>query len=155
MTPNQRRKADAELEAAHQRAPITDRVNVEPAILHGMTVTEAQIIGAVSLVVFLLVGALIFGLTGLWQVLLALAVFGPALVLWFSSQYLARIKRGRPDGYYTQAIHLWLAQRGLVKPQFLTHHGWWGLGRTLDLSLVSPLNPPPEPFLHKATTTNT
>ena len=81
-----------------------------------------------------------------WQFMLVLGTFGPAFVLWFASQYLARIKRGRPDGYYTQAIHLWLAHRGLATPKFLIYHGWWGLGRSLDLSLASAFEPPPEKF---------
>lgn len=126
------------------RAPVTDRVNVEPAILHGMTVTEAKVIGAVSLAIFLLAGGIVSAATGRWQAVMLMAVFGPALTLWFASQYLARIKRGRPDAYYTQAIHLWLVGRGLATPRFITHHGWWSLGRTLDLSLASPLDPPPE-----------
>ena len=144
MTPRSRQQANADAEAARQRAPITDRVNVEPAILNGMTLTEAKVIGSVSFVVFMLIGALLFSVTRYWQFMLVLGTFGPAFVLWFASQYLARIKRGRPDGYYTQAIHLWLAQRSLVKPRFITYQGWWSLGRSLDLSLASPLEPPQE-----------
>jgi len=146
MTPRSRQQANADAEAARQRAPITDRVNVEPAILNGMTLTEAKVIGSVSFVVFMLIGALLFSVTHYWQFMLVLGTFGPAFVLWFASQYLARIKRGRPDGYYTQAIHLWLANRGLATPKFLIYHGWWGLGRSLDLSLASAFEPPPEKF---------
>ena len=147
MTPRSRQQANADAEAARQRAPITDRVNVEPAILNGMTLTEAKVIGSVSFVVFMLIGALLFSVTHYWQFMLVLGTFGPAFVLWFASQYLARIKRGRPDGYYTQAIHLWLAHRGLATPKFLIYHGWWGLGRSLDLSLASAFEPPPEKFI--------
>ena len=146
MTPRSRQQANADAEAARQRAPITDRVNVEPAILNGMTLTEAKVIGSVSFVVFMLIGSLLFSVTHYWQFMLVLGTFGPAFVLWFASQYLARIKRGRPDGYYTQAIHLWLAHRGLATPKFLIYHGWWGLGRSLDLSLASAFEPPPEKF---------
>ena len=145
-----RARSTPDLEAARQRAPVTDRVNVEPAILNGMTVTEAQAIGAVSLTVFLLVGGIVFTATRLWQLWLILGLAGPVLTLWFGSQYLARVKRGRPDAYYTQAIHLWLADRKLVKPKFLTYHGWWSLGRSLDLSLASPLDPPDEPTTESA-----
>ena len=146
MTPRSRAQASAEAEAARLRAPITDRVNVEPAILNGMTVTEAQWIGAVALGIFLLVGGLVFLVTGFWQVWLLLAIFGTALVLWFASVYLARIKRGRPDAYYTQAIHLWLVQRGLAGAEFIHHQGWWSLGRSLGFSLESPRQPPQEKF---------
>lgn len=131
-------------QAARLRAPITDRVNAEPAILHGMTATEAKAIALISMLVFLLAGGIVFAATRLWQTLLLLAIFGPAATLWFGSQYLARIKRGRPDGYYSQAIHLWMAARGLVRPRFIAHDGVWSLGRPLDLALSAPLDPPPE-----------
>lgn len=146
MNPRTRAQATAEAEAARQRAPITDRVNIEPAILNGMTVTEAQWIAAIAMAVFLLIGGLLYLVTGLWQFVLLLTVFGTALTLWFGSQVLARVKRGRPDAYYTQAIHLWLAHRGLTRPKFITYHGWWSLGRTLDFSLDSPFDPPVEKF---------
>lgn len=146
MNPRTRAQATAEAEAARQRAPITDRVNIEPAILNGMTVTEAQWIAGIAMVVFLLIGGLLYLVTGLWQFVLLLSVFGTALTLWFGSQVLARVKRGRPDAYYTQAIHLWLAHRGLTRPKFITYHGWWSLGRTLDFSLDSPFDPPVEKF---------
>ena len=146
MNPRTRAQATAEAEAARQRAPITDRVNIEPAILNGMTVTEAQWIAGIAMVVFLLIGGLLYLVTGLWQFVLLLTVFGTALTLWFGSEVLARVKRGRPDAYYTQAIHLWLAHRGLTRPKFITYHGWWSLGRTLDFSLDSPFDPPVEKF---------
>ena len=146
MNPRTRAQATAEAEAARQRAPITDRVNIEPAILNGMTVTEAQWIAGIAMVVFLLIGGLLYLVTGLWQFVLLLTVFGTALTLWFGSQVLARVKRGRPDAYYTQAIHLWLAHRGLTRPKFITYHGWWSLGRTLEFSLDSPFDPPVEKF---------
>ena len=146
MNPRTRAQATAEAEAARQRAPITDRVNIEPAILNGMTVTEAQWIAGIAMVVFLLIGGLLYLVTGLWQFVLLLTVFGTALTLWFGSQVLARVKRGRPDAYYTQAIHLWLVQRGLAGAKFIHHQGWWSLGRSLGFSLESPRQPPQEKF---------
>ena len=134
------------VQAARLRAPITDRVNAEPAILHGMSATEAKAIGLVSLLLFAIVVGITFAATRRWQALLLLPIFGPALALWFGSQYLARIKRGRPDGYYSQAIHLWLAARGLARPHLITHDGAWSLGRRLDLALSSAFEPPVESF---------
>lgn len=122
------------------RAPVTDRVNVEPAILQGMNATEAKVIGITSAVVFLVVGLLIWLATGLWQLILLSAVFGPAATLWASSSYLAGIKRGRPDGYYTQAIHLWMVEHGVAKATILRHHGTWSLGRELEMDVSSLLD---------------
>ncbi|HRL52871.1 MAG: TIGR03750 family conjugal transfer protein [Pseudoxanthomonas sp.] len=141
-----RAQANADAEAARQRAPITDRVNVEPPILNGMTVSEAQVIALTALAVFLLIGGLLFSVTRYWQFLLLLGIFGPAVTLWFASLYLARIKRGRPDAYYKQRIHFWLAERGLVKHRYITHDGWWSLGRTLEFPISSAFEPPTEAF---------
>jgi conjugative transfer region protein (TIGR03750 family) len=125
--------------ATRLRAPVTDRVNVEPAILHGMTMTEAQVIGAASVVAGVLIGLVLLLYTGRWQFLLVLSIFGPAVTLWYAASYLARIKRGRPDGYYTQALHLRMAVRNLVKPVFVAHPGFWSLGVALGLDLSSTL----------------
>lgn len=118
-------------------APITDRVNVEPAILNGMTASEAQVIGLVSLVLCLMLGGLLLAVTGWWQALLLVGLFGPLLILWFASKYLAKIKRNRPDGYYSQAMHQWMARRGFATSKFIEHSGYWSLGRTLPFSLAS------------------
>ncbi len=120
-------------------APITDRVNVEPSILNGMTASEAQVIGLASLAVSLLLGGLLVAVTGLWQALLLVILFVPLCVLWFASKYLAKIKRNRPDGYYGQAMHQWMARRGYVRSKYIDHDGFWGLGRTLEFTLDSPL----------------
>jgi conjugative transfer region protein (TIGR03750 family) len=125
-------------------APVTDRVNVEPSILNGMTFTEAKVIALASFGASLVIGGIIFAATGLWHAPFLLCVFGPMGTLWFASLYLQTIKRGRPDAYYTQAIHLWLVERSLAKPKFIRHDGYWDLGRSLDFSLASPLVPPPD-----------
>ena len=85
-------------------APLTDRVNVEPAILNGMTTTEAQIIGAISFAFCVAIGGLLVAMFGKWQILLIVSLFCPLVILWFASKKLAQVKRNRPDGYYAQAI---------------------------------------------------
>lgn len=122
------------------RAPVTDRVNVEPTILNGMNATEAKVIALCSGVVFFVIGLIIWGCTGVWQILLVVAIFGPAAAMWYGSSYLAGIKRGRPDGYYGQAIHFWLLKRNLTSPIFLVHNGYWSLGQELDVDLSSHLD---------------
>lgn len=126
-----------ELIAQGAAAPITDRVNVEPAILNGMTASEAQVIGLVSLALCLMLGGALLAATGWWQALLLAALFGPLVILWFASKYLAKIKRNRPDGYYSQALHQKMAGWGLATSKFIDHTGYWSLGRTLPFSLAS------------------
>lgn len=125
-------------DASPERVPLTHRVNVEPSVLRGMTVTEAKVIAAISIPLFLFLGAVLLILTGAWQMLLLLGVFGPLAALWFGSAKLQELKRGRPDGYYTQALHLWFARKGLTKAKFLIHQGQWALGRTLPFTLSHP-----------------
>jgi conjugative transfer region protein (TIGR03750 family) len=132
------RNAQPEADSTRFRAPVTDRVNVEPAIIRGMTVTEAKVISLVTVPVFLLLGGFLLLITGFWQFILVLGVAGPLVSLWYASAYLQKVKRGRPDGYYTQAIHLWMARRGWVPNKFLSHEGQWDLGRSLDLNLAHP-----------------
>ncbi|OAD41696.1 hypothetical protein LPB72_10275 [Hydrogenophaga crassostreae] len=125
-------------EVSRFRAPVTDRVNVEPAIIRGMTVTEAKVISLVAVPVFLVIGGIVLLVTGFWQFILVLGIAGPLFTLWYASGRLQKIKRNRPDGYYTQAIHFWLAKRGLVTSHYLSLHGHWDLGRSLDLNLSHP-----------------
>lgn len=132
------RNAQQDDDPTRYRAPVTDRVNVEPAILRGMTMTEAKVISLVTVPIFLLLGVALMYFTGFWQFILALGFVGPLITLWYASEYLQGLKRDRPDGYYTQAIHLWLAKRGFVTNKFLSHDGQWDLGRSLDLNLAHP-----------------
>lgn len=132
---------DAGATARGNHAPLTDRVNVEPPILRGMTESEAAAIGLAALAVWLVVGTVLALVVGLWQVLLAAAVFGPIVTLWKASTVLARIKRNRPDGYYRQALAMDLAARGLMRQRFIRHSGYWSLGRALPFSLQPPKAP--------------
>ena len=133
-------------QGAHQRgtgrgAPLTDRTNVEPPILRGITATEAQVIGGLSVVVFILLSLLIWAITGYWQMIVVLAVLGPLCTIWVTAGYLASIKRGRPDGYYTQALRLWAIRRGFARSRFTLHDHYWSLGRPLANSLGISLEP--------------
>ena len=119
--------------AALSGAPVTDRVNVEPPILNGMTASEAKVIGGAAFAFFLVLGGILGWAVGVWQVLLMCAVPGPMATVWMASTRLARIKRNRPDGYYRQAINQWLAARGLRQAVFISHAGYWELGRRLEL----------------------
>ena len=43
----------------------------------------------------------------------------------------ARIKRGRPDGYYQQRLALWLHDKGLRDSGTIRRTGAWSIGRTI------------------------
>lgn len=60
-----------------------------------------------------------FGATGI------LVVFSVVV----GASVFQRLKANRPNGYYQQLCHLWLAQRRLIKSPIVTRSGVWDLGR--------------------------
>jgi hypothetical protein len=67
-------------------------------------------------------------------------IFGTGATLWFGSTFLAKIKRGRPDGYYVQAIHLWMARHGMASTAYLLHSDYWSIGNNMPFGgFTSPL----------------
>ncbi len=123
----------------HQKAAMTDRVNVEPPILNGMTASEAKIIAIVATAFWGLIGALGAALFHIWPIFIVSLVVLPITTLWVGSVRLATVKRGRPDGYYGQAMQLWAVKRGFAKNKFIGHDGFWDIGVTSDLALSSEL----------------
>lgn len=117
------------LESGFNPAPVTDRVNIEPPILNGMAAGEAQYIGLVSAGLGGLLALVLQALTGGGILLLLLVIIVPLLCLWYGSLYLQKVKRGRPDGFYIQMMHLHLASKGIVRPYFVLHKGYWDIGR--------------------------
>lgn len=124
----------------HQKAAMTDRVNVEPPILNGMTASEAKVIAIIATAFWGLIGALGAALFHIWPIFIVSLVVLPITTLWVGSIRLATVKRGRPDGYYGQAMQLWAVKRGLGKNKFIGHDGFWDIGVTTDLTFSSELN---------------
>lgn len=125
---------------SHPKAAMTDRVNVEPPILNGMTATEAKIIAIVATLFWGVIGALGAAIFSIWPILIVSLVVFPIMTLWIGSIRLATVKRGRPDGYYGQAIQLWAVKRGFGKNKFISHDGYWDIGVTSDFNLASQLD---------------
>ena len=108
----------------------TDRLDQEPAIFKGCSLSEltTMVIGSgVFLLPFSLILASLFGSTVMG--------FGIAGILLVSSVYVeatvfCRLKAHRPNGYYQQRVHLFLAKHGILKSRLLTRSGIWDIGRS-------------------------
>jgi conjugative transfer region protein (TIGR03750 family) len=123
-----------------RHAPITDRVNAEPAIVNGMTASEGGQIAVACLLLYGAMGGILTLLTGWWHIALFLILFGSGATLWFGSLYLAKVKRGRPAGFYVQAIQLWLVRHRLTTTVLLRHANYWSVGREMPFGgFTSPL----------------
>lgn len=122
-------QATQHLTPSVNHAPVTDRVNVEPPILNGMAASEAMYIALASAAISFLIAGMLQLFTGLGIVLLILVIVLPLITLWYSSLYLMKVKRNRPDGFYVQMIHLYLVEKFNVSSKFIAHKGFWDIGR--------------------------
>lgn len=112
-------------------APLTDRINAEPSILRGLSLSEAWLAIGVSFGVWIPVSLLI-GL--LMQHLPAAVIFmgaGPIFTVWALSGWLAQTKRNRPDYFYQHKFKRWMAAKGWWPSRFVHTNGAWDIGRSL------------------------
>ena len=109
---------------------ITERLNAEPAIFKGCSLSELTLMTIGSVVSWLPICLLVAALLG--SVTMGFGIGGIMVVLSVivASSIFRRLKANRPHGYYQLALHLWLARRGFVKSPFVTRTGVWDLGRT-------------------------
>lgn len=122
---------DDDGEGVAAAAPLTDRVNSEPPVLRGLSVSEVFVAAVLFFPAWLCIGFAAARLFHHWQILILLGIFGPLLSVWVSAGFLASLKRNRPDHYYWQAWLWWLHRRGLLTAPFISHRGAWDLGRSL------------------------
>jgi len=122
------------------RAPVTDRVNADPPIFHGMTAAEGFKIAVSCLIFYGVISALLAMLTGWLPIIPIVSLAGTGATLWYGSLWLAKIKRGRPEHYYNQAVSIWLAEHGISRKVFLLYTRFWSVGRDMPFGgFVSPL----------------
>lgn len=109
---------------------VTERLNAEPAIFKGCSLSELTVMTVGAVVIWLPVCLIAAGLLG--SVTMGFGVGGIMVVLSVivTSSIFRRVKANRPHGYYQLAFHLWLARRHLIKSPFVMRSGVWDLGRT-------------------------
>jgi conjugative transfer region protein (TIGR03750 family) len=114
-------------------APLTDRVNNEPAILKGLSATETFYAALLFFPLWIVIGGFLAVVIGSWKVVMLCAVIGPMASVWVSAGFLAKLKRNRPDHYYLHAFGWWRHRFGLGRSPFIARHGAWDLGRSMPL----------------------
>lgn len=117
-------------------APLTDRANREPDILRGLTSSEATLAILIVAPIWLLIGVLVAVITEIWALGVLLASLAPMITIWIAAGWLAKVKRNKPDDYYTHSFRYWLAANGFRNP-FISHKGYWENGRNMDVSDVN------------------
>lgn len=112
-------------------APLTDRANREPAILRGLTSSEAQLAIYIVMPIYTAIGLVVAVVTRIWALGVLIASLAPMLTVWALAGWLAKVKRNKPDYYYQHRFNFWLAKNGLRKSRFIDHDGHWETGRSM------------------------
>jgi conjugative transfer region protein (TIGR03750 family) len=112
-------------------APLTDRINAEPAILRGLSSTEALIAIGLSFACWLPLSLLIGFIVHYMVVSVVFLGAGPIASVWLLSGWFQKVKRDRPDFYYQHLFKKQLARLGLMSSRYTTQSGVWDLGRSI------------------------
>lgn len=115
-------------------APEVDRVNVEPAILLGLSSTEALWSIGIAFAMWIPVAGIVASMTGGVPLFVLLATALPLATVWLMAKKMAAVKRNRPDLYYVHAFRKWAARKGLRRSMCISHSGEWDVGRSLPLA---------------------
>lgn len=126
--------ADIEVDAA----PEIDRVNVEPAILLGLSSSEALWTIGVAFAIWIPIAGVIAGLKSSFPLFILLATSLPLLTVYFLAKKMAAVKRNRPDLYYVHAMRKWAAKKGIRRSRYITHVGEWDVGRSFQFKAAAP-----------------
>jgi conjugative transfer region protein (TIGR03750 family) len=110
------------------RAPLSDRVNVEPPIVVGLSDSEFVAVAAISFGGLTGLGLLICMWSGVWELMFVFSVILPFIAIWQGAHFMATIKRRRPDGYYRH----WVEVRMPRTKKYINHNGYWQIGRGFD-----------------------
>lgn len=121
----------AKVGTTRTNVPLTDRANREPAILRGLTSSEAQLAIYIVMPIYTAIGLVVAIVTRIWALGVLIASLAPMLTVWALAGWLAKVKRNKPDYYYQHRFNFWLANNGLRKTRFIDHDGFWETGRDL------------------------
>lgn len=110
-------------------------MNVEPAILLGLSSTEAIWTIAIAFSIWTPIAAVFAFLKGSFPLFILLDTTLPMVTIWLSAKKMATVKRNRPDLYYVHALRKWAARKGIRKSRYITHAGEWDVGRSFPPAL--------------------
>ena len=109
---------------------LPERLNREPAVFRGLTVSELLIALLVGLATGATAGAIPAVLWRNWSFVPGCALPGGAQAILCGGRWLARLKRGRPESWLYRARELKLARFGIGTQRFVLHDGVWAIRRS-------------------------
>ncbi len=109
---------------------MAERMNSEPMILRGCTSSELVTLVVIAIAIWIPLSILVAWLLDAIAMAMGIAGIGILITVVVMATLFQRIKRGRPDGYYQQAIAVWLHRKRLRRSKFCLPDGLMSLGRT-------------------------
>ncbi|WP_460207171.1 TIGR03750 family conjugal transfer protein [Klebsiella pneumoniae] len=108
---------------------LPERLNREPVVFRGLTVSELFCALLSGLVAGLLLGVLPTMALRQWPCIPAGGVTGAAFSVLYGGRWLMRLKRGRPDAWLYQMLESRLARYGLGHTRLVQHSAVWCIRR--------------------------
>ncbi|EEN7281746.1 TIGR03750 family conjugal transfer protein [Salmonella enterica subsp. salamae] len=109
---------------------LPERLNREPAVFRGLTVSELLIALLFGLTTGTITGTIPAVLWRNWSLIPGSALPGATLAILCGGRWLARLKRGRPESWLYRALELKLARLGIGIQRFVLHDGVWAIRRS-------------------------
>lgn len=102
---------------------LPERLNREPVVFRGLTVSELLIALLVGLAAGAIAGTIPAKLWRNWSLIPGRALPGGALAILCGGRWLARLKRGRPESWLYRALELKLTRFGIGAQRFVLRDG--------------------------------
>ena len=107
------------------------RLNAEPVIFRGCSVSELMLLVMISAAVLIPASLILCGLFGYLMMGVGLGLMLVIATVVIGASVMQRLKRGRPLGYYQLRVRLWAEALPLVRSPFIRQSQVWDIGRRL------------------------
>ena len=107
-----------------------DLINEEPIVFKGLTDSEVKKVFLISLVIGAPIGVVVALFIGIPMLILVFVLLFPIVAVYFIAGWMEKARRGKPAGYVEQQLHMKLAEKNIISPDFVFDSYRWGLGRT-------------------------
>ena len=107
------------------------RLNAEPAIFRGCSLSELMLLVTVGGLVLVPASVIVCGLLG--YLMMGVGIGLLLVIAWvvIGATVLQKLKRGRPLGYYQLRLRLWLQDLGIQRSSFIRQSRIWDIGRSV------------------------
>ena len=108
---------------------LPNRLNAEPAIFRGCSLTELMSLVLISGITWVPLSIAICGLLGYMMMGVGMGLLAVMASVVIGGTLLQRLKRGKPIGFYQLRLRLWLDDIGICRVPVIREGRVWSVGR--------------------------